>query len=579
MTIHTQDPEKQREQLKRYRSGETEEEMNQRVRLHNPITAAILQPTYSYLSYIYRTDGIKRVHESDSPKKPLIEKNFERFYGEHSLHEYLYKAIVYYNKVDPNAWIGFERKNIENNSGGVDRVEIYPVEFPSDQIVSTEIDLNGRVQKLTALRLFSATDAKGHKKDGLKSYFHYYSGGWMRAIEDQGGATLPEANEDNGYTKETILVNKKPVTFWIKEGTNGTKEVPFFCVGAEDHPEHRNKVKCTFTHDSKGLINSLMKDDNFLSVQKTVHCFPDKSEYVKKCKAVNEQGEACHGGYFGGIVSDENFCRSCHGTGKVVSVTEQRVQQLAWPENQDELFELSKLKHYHERPLEIAEMYVREITRQSELIFSTTYNQNNIKPTGQPKTATEVRINADLINNKLTPIAGKIEDGWELAHRIAHQYYEIEGDVEMTHPSDFKVLTVDELIAQYNDATQLPSAVRKSITNDILNKQYRNFPAVKADILAFESWKPWRDKTPEETVIIVSTRAETDFYRQLWENWDMMEQQIKANLSPGGYQPTFYLLTRERQEVEVRKALDQVVARAVYVTAPEPEPLFEPEEV
>ena len=578
MVIHTQDPEKQREQLARYRGGEEKSLLDQRVKLHNPITAPILAPALSYQAYIYRADGIKKRHECpDKKKKEWIDDNFARFYGEQSLHEYLYQAITHYNNVDPGAFIGFDRENILNQSGELDKIGVYPVEFPSSQVVGFKYNQNGTLQQLTALRMFTGVDTNGKKTVPIKEYRHYYAGGWVVAYEvTKEGVTHPSATIENGFTATIYTIGRKPVTFMVKEGANGTKEVPFFCVGAYDHPEYRGKVKATFTHDSTGILFALMRDDNFLAVQKAVHCFPDRSEYVKPCTHTNEQGESCHSGYYGGVRDVEHTCRACSGLGYMTNQSEQKVTRLKWPDNASDLVELSKTKHYHERPLEIAEFYVSEIRRQQELVFSTTYNQNNVKPTGSARTATEVNLNADLINNKLTPLAGKIEDGYELAHRIAHQYYGVKGgDVELSHPSDFKVLTIDELITQHGSAitAQLPSAVRSSIVDDILAKQYRNFPDVKADIQAFESWKPWSDKTSEETVLIVSGRGVDDFYRKLWENWDAVVNQVKFNLTPDEYEPKFYLLSRKLQQAEVTKALDEVLGLVSYVEVDDTEPL------
>lgn len=577
MMIHTQDPEKQRAELMRYRGGEEAKLMDQRVKLHNPIAAAILAPVYSYQSYIWRADGIKKVHVCpDKRRKELIEKNFERFYGEQSLYDYVCDAVAHYNKVDPDAYIGFDRENVEAN-GALQSVKIYPVEFPSSQIVLPLRDDNGLLIQLTALRMFVTKDAKGHDTPELKEYRHYYPGGWVVAYEaTKEGVTHPEATEENGFTPIIFTVKKKAVTFWVKQGENDTTEVPFFCVGAYSHPEYRHHVHATFTHDSTGIIKALLRDDNFLAVQKAVHCFPDRSEYTKPCRHTNEQGDICNGGYYAGLRDNDHICHACKGAGHLATQTEQKVTRLAWPENSADLVELSKIKHYHERPLEIAKMYVDEINRQSELVFATTYNQNNIKPVGGPKTATEINLNADLINNKLSPLAAKVEHGYELAFRIAHQYYKVNGgDVELTHPSDFKVLTVEELIAQHEAAikSQLPSSVRSSIVDDILNKQYRNWPGIKADIQAFESWKPWRDKTAEETVIIVSGRGTNDFYRKLWENWEAVVNQVKYNLTPDEYEPQFYLLSRKLQQAEITKALDEVLSLVEYMDEQQSDPL------
>lgn len=572
-TIHASKGEDQKKELERFRGGEGHALMSQRVKLHNPITAAILQPTYSYFSYVYRAEGIKRIHRMDDRnKEKLIEDNFARFYGEISLHEYIFKAVEHYNKYDPNAWVGFERENVVTESGQLQSVNIYPVEFSSKAVIDFREDLSGRVKELTAMYHFSGVNAKGQIRDGLEHYLHYYPGGVIVAYQQEQEFTSPDV--DDSFVLMTFTRGKKVMEFWVKMVENGTAEVPFFRAGAEDHPEHRNKVKALFVHNAQGLLLDIATDSNLLKVQKIVHCWAEKSEYVKPCRHVNEQEQSCEGGYYGGIRTAENLCQSCQGSGVVVTATEQTVKRLMWPERAEDLIELSKTSHYHERPLNIAEFYVSEIERQSDLVFATTYNQNNTRPAGAPRTATEITVNADLINNKLTPIASRVEDGWELAHRIAHQYYETNGDVEMAHPSDFKVLTVSELIQRHKEAVEasVPVAVRASIVDDLLNKQYSNFPDLKYDIKAFESWKPWKDKTVEEVALIVSLRAEDDFFRQLWENWDAIVQQVKYALDPAG-QPRFYLLSRERQMTALQDAISKVMELSSYQELQDPEPI------
>lgn len=578
--IHTQDREKQREEIKRYRRSESEELMDQRVRVHNPVTEAVLQPVYSYQSYIYRAPGVKKIHKcTDTNKKKLIDDNFARFYGEMSLLEYLYRRIRHYNNLDSGAFIGFDRNNISSSPGTIEKVQIYPVEFPSDQVVSHERDDNGKLTSLTALRTFVAIDDKGKETSPLNNYLHYYPGGWKKAYEsDSNGTTHPEANPDNGYKEVVYMVGKKPVTYWVAEGENDTTEVPFACVGAYEHPEYNGEVYATFAHSALGFLREIIRDGSLLSVQKVVHNTPDRSVYVKPCKHVNEQMGPCNGGYYGGIRNNDHICQACQGHGYSQSNTEQQETVLQWPDNPADLVELSKTKHYHERPLNISEMYISEIKRSFNLVFATTYNQNSNEPvTSSQKTATEVVINADMINNKLSPLAGKIEDLYELAHRIAHQYYNIkDGDVELVFPPDFKILTIDELLAQRKEAiaAQAPPAIIKSIDQDIMNKQYRNFPDIKADIEAFQSWKPWSDKTTEETVIISQTRATDDFQRQLWENWTAVVNQVKFNLTPNEYVPKFYLLSRKMQSTEIKKALDKVSESVRYMEVPEPEPIL-----
>lgn len=568
LIIHTTDPAKHKAEIRRYRDQEPERVFSWRMKLHNPITAALLQPTYSALHHIKDADQVKQVvKQPNSRVMKLVNENYQRFFSEQPLEEYLFDAVSYYNKYDPNAWIGYERENTFAPSGSLEQVRIYPVEFTSDQVVDFGRDLSGRTRFLCALFLFDAETPQGQKRTGLEDYYLYYPGGIIRAVQIDEGATRPDLDLDQFELVEMFRDNK-PLQFYVQYIENGSLEVPFFCAGAFDHPEYpRGTVKGLFLQESVPLLRQIIRDDHFLSVQKAVHCFPERHEFVKPCNAVNEQGEPCTRGYYGGHHDTDHVCGVCKGTGVQVVNSELSGKQLLYEDTMtaDQLVDLSKLVHYVERPLDIAEMYIREVSRLSKLVFSVTYNQNDVEPAPIAKTATEVRINADAMNNKLMPVARQIENAWELAHRIAFQYYDAvqDTDVEMSYTGQLKVLTVDELIKQYKDAKDagLPYYVLRSIQADIIRKQYRNWPEQAAEIDAFQSWKPWQDKSMEEIALILTGRAQNDFDRLLWENWESVVQYIQRQILDD--EPIFHRLTYERQMEALREAVQTVTSGVV----------------
>lgn len=577
LLIHTTDPENHRDEIRRYRDQEPERVERWRMRMHNPITAALVQPTYSALHHIKDADQVKQTaKQPNSRVMELVNENYQRFYGEQPLEEYLYDAISYYNKYDPNAWIGFERENVISDSGAVERINIYPVEFSGAQVIDFSRNMNGRTLYLCAMFTFSAMDNKGRNVSGLEDYFFYFPGGVIRAVQVEDGATR-EGIDLEAFENTVFIRDGKPKEFLVREIENGSQEVPFLCAGSFDHPEYpRGMVKGLFLQESVPLLRQIIRDDHFLSIQKAVHCFPERHEYVSPCRAVNEQGEPCVRGYYGGHYDNDHVCHSCNGTGIQVVNSELSGKQLLYDDTMsaDQLLDLSRLVNYVERPLDIAEMYISEVTRLAKLVFSVTYNQNDTQPAAAPKTATEVRINADAMNNKLMPVARQIENAWELAHRIAFQYYDAtnDTDVEMSYTGQLKVLTVDELTAQYQAAKSagLPYYILQSIQNDIIRKQYRNWPEQAAEISALQSWKPWQDKSPEETALILTMRSPEDFDRKLWENWESVVQYIQREILDG--EPIFHQLSYSLQMEYLWQAVE-VVAQGVVPMGMEPDPV------
>ncbi len=74
LEIHADDSDDQKEQLRRYRMSEDSDLFKQRVRISNPATCAPLETCYSYISQVWRTDGVKKtVTINSETAKRIIE--------------------------------------------------------------------------------------------------------------------------------------------------------------------------------------------------------------------------------------------------------------------------------------------------------------------------------------------------------------------------------------------------------------------------------------------------------------------------------------------------------------------------
>ena len=249
--------------------------------------------------------------------------------------------------------------------------------------------------------------------------------------------------------------------------------------------------------------------------------------------------------------------------------SEQDVKTFAWPERVEDLFDLSKISHYAERPIEILIQY-REIVREAQSsIMYAVYNQEKMDSgkLSTAETATQVRLEYDKIYNKLASFAELIALAWEKAQRTGYQYC---GDVNvtanMTYPHDFKMKTILELLAEREAATNAaaPYAVVRSIDDDLLIKQYRNNPDKAADIMAFERWKPWKGKTPEDVALIVQSRDTQDPDRVLWENWDQVIEDVRLAFM------SFSTIPEDQQRQILYDTAMKLNEKIIYTSAPDP---------
>lgn len=531
--IHADESKDLSDELRRYRSTESAEMHLQRLRAYNPVTRTLLQPTYSYTQHIRRSDSRREmVVQPNANVAAAVGRNFERFYNDMTITDYLFSAVDWANKYDPNTWIGFERENVQNGTQTL--VQVYPVEFSGKEVVDFAMTPAGNTRYICARLKYDEKDRDGRLVE-VESYFFYGAGYIIRAVSNEKAPVHTQIDAEL-FEARTFVVNGRPTPFLYREIENGASECPFFRAGAFRHERHN--VCEMLVQSAVPVVQDLIRDTNFLSIHKALHIFPERAEYVRPCTAVNEQDQPCIGGYYNGVRDGKHLCGACNGTGKLTARTEQEKIQLVWEDNMtpESFVELNKLVHYFDRPLNVTEFYVQEIKRQQELIFATTYNQNSLIPSGAPKTATEVNIQADMINNVLISIARRIEVGFELAHRIAFQYYNATSgaDASLSFGKDFKVVPLDQLVTLYDAAKTagVPRMVLKAIEADMIEKAYPDWPQYRDEIGAINEYKPFDDKEPAEIQGIIISRAPDDPARIRWENWSEIVRLIQRAIRP-----------------------------------------------
>jgi hypothetical protein len=556
--VNSADAEDQKEIIEKYRKHETKEEKKQRIRITNPITSVPLGMVYAYFEETFRTDGIKKkVDHPNQRIKELIDQNFKQFYHGESLHEYLHETLLFLNRFDPNGWVIFESNLIENDRGEREALKVYPVIATCKEAIDFKLSESGQVEYLIVEfeRTEMITRGQTAREDVFDDFYLYGAGFNWHFAETKSGAEHAIDYEAQGYERIDI----KDQMFFVRSFSTGTKEVPAIRAGAYLSGYHGNKIAETPVESAKPILNDLMGEKSLFDTQKVVHIFPEKMEYVKKCSYEHPEYGFCENGYYGGHYGQDVYrCGSCNGTGKLVVSSEQQNKTFAWPDDAADLIDLSKITHYVERPINIVEFYEQRIDKLIAMVKMVAFNQEEIDLRSLTnKTATEIKIQDDRINNKIAPFAQKTAKAWELAHRVAFQMYGLEDPVvNMTHPHDYKLKSVKELISEFEQAKAAgqPYEVLWSITTDILTKQHRNNPEMVNDIQAFQAWKPLKDKPPEEIFFIIQNRSNEDFDRLLWENWDRVVRAIKTAQGDN----YFYLQSIERQAELIRDEVEAI---------------------
>lgn len=569
--FHAKESKAQRERLKMIRKSETEEQLDQRVRLTNPITSVALGPVYSYAEEVWRTDGVTKDITTNAGE--AIQKRVDEYYSQYfkseSLHRYCFNTALQYTKLDPNAWTVFEAVFGQGSQGQSMIADFYPVEVMSEEVRGIGEDQTGKVTHLAfefKRKVYKPDDPRANRD--LADFYLYAAGFSIHFAEFDDHYTDGKDYAAMGYAIQEIPETNR--RFWSRIATNSTTEAPVIRWSAYLSHEHGRKVGETLVATAIPILEELLKDNSLLQLTKYLHVFPEKHQYVRRCNHVDETGRECIHGYYSNIREDEYKCKQCKGTGKLMPQSEQDILTIAYPNRADDMFELSKLTHYVERPIEILEQYREMVREKQSQILSAVYNQQNVDPAQLTvaETATQVRLEYDKIYNKLSSFAEMIALAWEKGIRVGYQYYGSEAVANMTYPHDFKMKTILELLSEFKAAKEAGTSysIISAISADILTKQYRNNPTKAADIQAFERWKPWKGKTPEDIAMIIQSRDTMDPDRVLWENWEQVVEQVRLSLDP----IPFSVLPPDQQRQTLYDMAEEKAGTIKFTQTPDP---------
>lgn len=542
----------QKEKLEQFRKTEDKDQLDLRLRLSGTATSDAIAPVYSYVEQIWRTDGVSRKIDGSKEVPETVTQSINgflsEFYDGSDIHRYCFERVLKYTKIDPNSWTVFNTK-FEIGPRGENTVsKVYPVEVRSHDVRDITKDESGVLNCFAFEFKRVVRNINKTKNTKILSDFYLYGIGFNIHFAEFEPEYIDKDYESMGYSVARNINSTK--SFYYKIATNTLKEVPAIKWGSYHHEEYE-QVCVPLVWDAKPILDMMIKDNSLMQMVKYLHAFPKLSEYVSRCKARNESGLECISGYYGGHRTKDNICKNCNGTGAILVSSEIDIKRFTFPEKGNDLLDLSKTSHYHERPIDIWKEYRSTIREHSRRIQTAIFSQERIDPgqLTQAETATQHKIEFEKIYNTLYPIAELIAKSWSLAVRISYQSFGYEVKPSMTYPFDFKMKSIEDLIDERKKMVdaQAPYDVVNNLDIDILKKQSRNDPTSLAETLAFQRWKPWKDKSVDEVAFIVSMRSNDDLDKVLWENFTQIVDLIKMDFEGDGD----FASTEEKQQRKI----------------------------
>ena len=548
------------EYLKRFAKREDEEMFEQRKRLTNSISQSVASSLQKPFYKVARNKNVKKKFtlKGDKTREEIVQKMISGFYGTNELNTkgldfWLKNRFIELTFTDPNAFVVIEWEAKPENVP----LEPYPYEVNS-------IDAYDYTYKHGVLNeLFTRQsetiiylDKDGAEKEKVVDAFTLYEiGSSLKVVE-----YCPKYFEAKGIvideTRQVTFVENE-IHFIATYNETNLDFIPAFRVGyirdtATDGRTFVNPFESAMPYFRKAL-----KAVSELDLSITLHTFPQKLQYVTKCKGKGTK--KCNNGMVSGT---QTVCSECKGSGLQIHTSGQDAIYFPLPDTPDEMFDLDKILVYKQPPIDLIKFqdeYVRNLKKDAHL---SVYNSNMFLAEDPQfaKTATEVNTNTQGIFDTLFPYTEKFSEVWKTAVKVFVRLSGFLTDFELIHifPTDLEIKTVAVLMAELKLAneSEAPSYFRDAILEEIANQVYEGDELGREKHFTRHKFFPFSGKTETEIQFLMASPYVSNFTKVLYANFEAIFTDIEKAV------PNFYKLNYnfqwEKLNEFVKPYLDEI---------------------
>ena len=533
------------EYLKRFAKREDEEMFEQRKRLTNSISQSVASSLQKPFYKVARNKNVKKKFslKGDKTREEIVQKMISGFYGTNELNTkgldfWLKNRFIELTFTDPNAFVVIEWEAKPENVP----LEPYPYEVNS-------IDAYDYIYKHGVLNeLFTRQsetiiylDKDGAEKEKVVDAFTLYEiGSSLKVVE-----YCPKYFEAKGIvideTRQVTFVENE-IHFIATYNETNLDFIPAFRVGyirdtATDGRTFVNPFESAMPYFRKAL-----KAVSELDLSITLHTFPQKLQYVTKCKGKGTK--KCNNGMVSGT---QTVCSECKGSGLQIHTSGQDAIYFPLPDTPDEMFDLDKILVYKQPPIDLIKFqdeYVRNLKTDAHL---SVFNSNMFitNEAEFAKTATEVNLNTQGIFDTLFPYTEKFSEVWKTAVKVFVRLSGFLTDFELIHifPTDLEIKTVAVLMAELKLAneSEAPSYFRDAILEEIANQVYEGDELGREKHFTRHKFFPFSGKTETEIQFLMASPYVSNFTKVLYANFEAIFTDIEKAV------PNFYKLNYNTQ--------------------------------
>lgn len=530
----------QKELLVIYKPREDEAQKEQRITLTNSATKHVCGKLKNQFNKVDRVDNVvDNIFYMDEKKAnnvaiAEIHARLNVFYKNEPIKKYLDESFKHLNFYDPNSWIITE---IHDFNPLQEKPFTYPVEVYSDQAINYK-KINGLLQWIVVqhekIILNKADNVASQQtnpnlpvntKPEVGFTYRIY-GHNVAIVYDELGTldVLPD-----GYDLVRLeMKDKKVRTFAVKTFNTKSKEVPAICVGYIPDSKTNRETYVGILDNAEKVLKDIIRSKSEYDLANALHGYLQKYMYGKPCNHRTENNVCHNGTYASGIK-----CEKCKGTGMDYHTSVQDMILISKPESKEEHIPLSDFVYYVPIPETLIDRHKLDLEKYEKDVAKAVFTVNIFDRSEIAVTATEKKIDLDNVYDVFSAYGAKWSSVYK--HIVTITAVHLQSDdgliVEHKFPSDFKMETVDELIAQRKSAKDAgaPYEVVRYIDLQILAKQNVDNAETVAMVDSMEQWKPFRSKSDQERSYSLSQLPADDDQRILWMYWDRIWREIELD--------------------------------------------------
>lgn len=480
--------------LRRYEARETEAEFAGRLRLTNFISPAIWSSLRKPFQGVARLRfGVIRRFDypkaSDADQRAArLNEIIGRYYHNDSLDNYLSEELdALALDTDPNAWLLTEFEAFDYRQ---QQAQPYPVVIPCHAAV----DFTSQAGVHTSLTVRTTVQGK-------LRYTTYLDNETVDAwpyLEDANTliSTLPAGVEANGvFTDEQ---NRPTHQYRVLRHNAG--RLPAKRVGFTPDKRTAGRTKISYMEPAVVWLSKMLKIDSETDVTTAQVVHPHKAQYALACPGMPNDVCSPHG-----LNREGQKCGLCGGTHINPTQTGAGdVLQLPYPEDKEDLVDLSKLVVWNRPPSDIIKQQHDILDKYELKAHRAMFNSDVLVKGDIALTASEYLSRKAEFNKSLEPYAANLSALFVYTAYVIAAYADLAEGLEVVHelPEALLPLTKEQLVSLRDLAQKagVPAGELEEIDLDIARQRYKNDPEAFLRFQLRQRIAPFTGQSNEEVL-------------------------------------------------------------------------------